>query len=300
VGLAASSRATASLRVSGVVATARREGSLSTRHDAAPVTMQRGAKKVKTMSIANKPSRYLKPILFSRLLTIGIQTANSGELRQSVSLYAWLPAVSGELSFPPPGSGGGDLTVDASDILDNLEMVFMGTYTLQNDRFVFLADAVYLDLANTKTVGISDNESVSASLQLQGFQTSLYGGYRFSQGDKAPIDFIAGVRYLTLEIDGQFDGVLQDSSRTTRENIWDAIVGIKGQYNITHSWFIPYLGDIGAGGSELTYQLYGGIGFGGKWGDVVLAYRHLEWVEGGGAVSGLAFSGGMQSYRYNF
>jgi len=61
------------------------------------------------------------------------------------------------------------------------------------------------------------------------------------------------------------------------EGLLDGIVGFKGRYNFTEQWFIPFSADVGAGQSDLTYQLIGGIGYGGDWGDVSLTYRHFAW-----------------------
>lgn len=58
----------------------------------------------------------------------GAQSSDAWQF--GASLYAWLPSVKGSTAFaPPPGSNGGNsVTVDAADILNHLDFVFMGNF----------------------------------------------------------------------------------------------------------------------------------------------------------------------------
>jgi len=60
-------------------------------------------------------------------------------------------------------------------------------------------------------------------------------------------------------------------------SVWDGVVGIRGRANLQGNWYLPYYADIGTGQSDLTWQLLGGFGYKYNWGDMALAYRHLEW-----------------------
>ena len=61
----------------------------------------------------------------------------------------------------------------------------------------------------------------------------------------------------------------------------DAIVGLRGRRNIGgEQWFVTYYADVGAGDSDLTWQANVGAGYAFGWGDVVLAYRYLDYDEG--------------------
>jgi hypothetical protein len=59
---------------------------------------------------------------------------------------------------------------------------------------------------------------------------------------------------------------------------WDAIVGAKGRVHFGKSgrWFAPWCADIGAGESDLTWQVMGGVGHGFGWGDVLGSWRVLD------------------------
>ncbi len=127
------------------------------------------------------------------------QAAGSAELKHAVTLYGWLPGVSGETKYP----GDGGATVDSSAILDALEMAFMGTYELRAGPWSLLADAVYLDLGNDKQsrVGLPGGGEISADVdqQLSGWQIGLYGGYQVYRSDRLDMSLLAGLRYLTID-----------------------------------------------------------------------------------------------------
>ncbi len=40
---------------------------------------------------------------------------------------------------------------------------------------------------------------------------------------------------------------------------------------------MPYYADIGTGDSELTYQLFAGVGYKYDWGDIKLGYRYIGY-----------------------
>ena len=62
------------------------------------------------------------------------------------------------------------------------------------------------------------------------------------------------------------------------EDLWDGVIGLRGRLNLGPSQFyIPYYFDIGAGSSEVTWEGVVGLGYGFKWVDIVLAYRHLYY-----------------------
>jgi hypothetical protein len=42
---------------------------------------------------------------------------------------------------------------------------------------------------------------------------------------------------------------------------------------LNEHWYLPYYADIGTGDSDLTWQLFGGIGYMFNWGDIKLGYE---------------------------
>ena len=60
---------------------------------------------------------------------------------------------------------------------------------------------------------------------------------------------------------------------------WDGIVGAKGRlgFGPRREWFVPYYVDVGTGDSDLTWQGIVGIGYAFSWGEVIAAWRYLDY-----------------------
>lgn len=83
--------------------------------------------------------------------------------------------------------------------------------------------------------------------------------------------------------------------------MWDAVVGVRGKLNIKDGWYLPCHLDIGTGQSDLTWQALGGVGYQFRWGQVLLAYRHIEWnFDDVALLDDLTFSGPGLGVTYDF
>ncbi len=71
--------------------------------------------------------------------------------RQSATLYLWLMSIDGELRFQR--DEGDALPIDASQVLDALNMIFMGAYEARKDKWSILGDVIYW-IWETKKTGI--------------------------------------------------------------------------------------------------------------------------------------------------
>ncbi|MGC1953351.1 MAG: hypothetical protein WA970_12450 [Gammaproteobacteria bacterium] len=231
----------------------------------------------------------------------------------SVMPYLWLPSVDGELNYGPPPLDGGSpsVTIDASNLLDNLDFAFMINGQARKGRWLIGTDVIYLDFSKTDSAvrsvdfnlgtdrtNVSTTDlSVSADSALTGWLWTLVGGYAALQGPKASLDVIGGFRYLTLEAStdwqlattvtgtgpqGNTATFARSGSVEQSEDIWVGIVGAKGRGQLGEShWFVNYYADIGGASSTFTWQGVGGIGYAFKWGDIVLDYRYLSYSQSG-------------------
>jgi len=57
------------------------------------------------------------------------------------------------------------------------------------------------------------------------------------------------------------------------------VVGLKGRayFGDERKWFIPYYVDVGAGQSQLTWQVSAGVGYQFDWGSVLATWRYLDY-----------------------
>ena len=242
-----------------------------------------------------------------------VVTEESSGWQQRILVYGWLPSLSGTLNYDIPGTEEG-VSADASDIIDALEMVFMGTYEVRKDKWSFKADAIYLNLANSEQNAVSipaglgnPQLEVGADQEMTAWLLGFYGGYNTIETSKLTLDVMAGARYFSLDVsaDLQIDGPLPPSLPSANlaqsVELWDAVVGIKGAYSINENWFLPYHFDIGAGDSDLTWQALTGVGYRYGWGDLLLVYRHTYYDQGdAGLVQDLTMSGPAIAVNFNF
>lgn len=195
--------------------------------------------------------------------------------QNEITIYGWYAGIDGTVEFP--GGAETDISIDTSDILDNLSMIFMGGYEGRYNRWSIQADVVYMDVG-----GSADKPLVlgATSVDLDVSSWILNGGvgYDIVQSDQGTLAVVGGVRYLTLDIDVDV-GVLGTTvtDKSDSEGVLDGIIGIGGFIQLAENWYIPYHADIGTGESDLTWQLFGGIGYRFSWGDIRLGYRFLSY-----------------------
>jgi hypothetical protein len=226
------------------------------------------------------------------------------------TLYLYLPSVGGKTTFP---EGGNDnVTVDTSKILDNLHAAFMGSLAARRGAWGAFTDFVYVDFSNSKSatsdfrvggVPIPVDASASTDLGLRGTAWTVAGSYRAIADPVAPVDLFAGLRYLDIKqtlawsLSGNIAAIPlpgRAGSREQRVTNWDGIVGVKGRFAFAadRKWFVPYYLDVGTGDSDLTWQAFGGIGYAFSWGEVVGAWRHLDYhMKSGRPIESVNFSG---------
>jgi hypothetical protein len=187
------------------------------------------------------------------------------------------------------------------DYLSDLDMALLLAFEARKGKWLLYTDVTYMkigaDNSSVRAVNFGGTR-VTTSLDA-GTQTDIKstiwtvaGGYNLVREPKASLDLIAGARYLWLEaktnwqlsanVSGPGGGSVFPSSGSVTESdgVWDGIVGVKGRVRLGEGhWFMPYYLDAGAGGSQYTWQAQTGIGYGFRWGDLVLGYRYLAWEQ---------------------
>jgi len=248
----------------------------------------------------------------------------------SLMPYLWLPSVDGTLRYGPPAAGGAspNVSVDADTLLGALDMALMLSGEARKGRWLVATDVIYLDLSSDTSavrsidfntgsgpVNIS-NTALDAGTQtnLKGTVWTLVGGYAAVQDPRATLDVIGGFRYFGLKATSNWQlsamvtgpGGAQTFARTgsvtKSDDLWDAIVGVKGRVKLGDgNWFMPYYLDAGAGDSTLTWQGVLGVGHAFKWGEVLLAYRYLSYEQGGNKlIEDLSFGGFGLGVNFRF
>ena len=238
--------------------------------------------------------------------------AQSGDEWQfQVILYGYLPKISGTTDFSLRG-GSSDLTVHPDAILKSLNGVFMGMAEASRGPWGLYTDLMYLDVGNTTSetrdfaiggIGIPASVSANLDFNVRGTVWTLAGTYQVMKEPEASLQVIAGARLLDVDqsLGVQFNGDLgplnllgRQFNLDTRISDWDGIVGVKGRlaFGSGRQWFVPYYVDVGTGQSDLTWQVIGGLGYSFHWGDVIFAWRYLDYnMKSGSKIESINFNG---------
>jgi hypothetical protein len=242
------------------------------------------------------------------LLAAGQSQSAANEWRFAVMPYLWLPTIDATLKFKTP-NGNPEVNAKANpdDYIDKLDMALLLVFEARKGKWLVFTDITYMDLSADRSsvrsvdfnVGLGPINVATGTLntgtetEMQSTIWTLAGGYNLVHGPKASLDLIGGVRYLSLEATTNWQltasvvgpgggGAVFPAagSVTEKGEVWDGIVGVKGQFRLGEGkWFVPYQLDAGTGDSDSTWQAQAGIGYSFRWGDLVLGYRYLAWEQ---------------------
>ena len=240
---------------------------------------------------------------FLVLLPLAVQAAEQSptdEWQFLAEAYFWGASVNGE------SVSGSDISIDIDDLIDDLNLGFMGALGVRKGKWGFLVDTIYLDVSDNKNV-VVDGVGVNTNVDLKGWVVTPMAGYQVYEAGNTNVNVIAGARYLNLSVDVDLRNAdptsdfLKPSISDSGGN-WDGIIGIKGDIFLNDHWFIPYYADIGAGNSKFTWQVLGGLGYRfHKSFDVLAAYRYLSWdFDDSDVFEDLNFSGFAAGVRFYF
>ncbi|HEY6512282.1 MAG TPA: hypothetical protein VI032_09900 [Burkholderiaceae bacterium] len=226
------------------------------------------------------------------------------------SVYLYLPSIGGTTTFPP-GGGGSSVGIDGSKLLEDFKFALMGSLEANKGAWGVFGDAIYLDFGDTRS-GTRDiaiggllpvGASANTEYDLRGWLVTLAGSWRAVSSPAYRLDVLGGTRMLnittslTWQLSGNIGSIaLADraGSREARQQNWDAIVGAKGRASFGEGgrWFVPYYVDIGAGESKFTWQATTGLGYTFPWGDVVGAWRYIDYrFKSSSTIESLTFNG---------
>lgn len=235
-------------------------------------------------------------------------------------IYGYFPDIGGITKFPER-TGGSSVDIGIDTILENLKFVFMGTLEARKGRWGAFTDVIYMDVggskSNTRDVSVGGHPlpigvTTNVDLDLKGTVWTLAGTYRAVSDPGVIVDVLGGARLLDLKetLSYNFSGDVgpivgpgRSGSSNADASYWDGIVGAKGRvmFGAGRQWFVPYYADVGTGQSDLTWQVFGGLGYAFKWGSVVGGWRYLDYkFKSSSNVEDLNFNGPMVGVAFSW
>jgi hypothetical protein len=209
--------------------------------------------------------------------------------RFKLAPYLWIPAQDGDITVR-----GNSAPVDLSvaDTFDTITDKFNVGLTLRGEatrkQWSILADIMYLSLEVDDTPLPAGPASVRQDQGIFEFAAAYdvsSGSLSNDSGEHAKFSFapLGGVRihYLSLELEPS------GAREVSRDKGWvDAFIGVRGGVSFTESFSIFARADVGAGGSDFTWNALAGVEYRfNSWGSLLAGYRGLDidYSDGSGA-----------------
>lgn len=215
-------------------------------------------------------SSSIRKILVGVALLAAASQASAGDWQHEIAPYVWGSAMDGTV-------GIGDVTAESSlsfsDILDNLEFGFMGTYRASKDRYSITFDALYMGLGVTQK---GRNGLLKGDIDVDQIGLAADFGYALSER----FTLLAGVRYTDLDTQIKASGPLGNTLSAEEQQSWvDPVIGAKVSWPLAERWSATLRGDIGGFGVGSEFAMQGIATL--RWQvsprtGVLLAYRYLE------------------------
>lgn len=223
----------------------------------------------------------------------------AGEL--TFTPYVWIPGIDGTL-----GTGGGGDTGLGDRVSADFSPEFriggaMLNFSWRDGRFTAFGDWTY---ANVRATSPSPFGALYSEVegQIIGNVVQLFSGYMILGGKGMTLDaFVGGRGYGITGRLGLQPGLAQEAHLSSNSVWFDACTGLRFNAVVAKHWLAHLRGDVGAGGSNLTWQGYAAAGYQFGWGALLAGWRHLYIDKGEGSLRmKLALSGPVIGANFTF
>ncbi len=191
------------------------------------------------------------------------------EWKHEVAPYLWGAAMDGTSGV---GNVVAEVDLSFGDILDNLEMGFMGMYRASRDQFSVTVDAVYMGLGATER---GPGGLVKADIDMDQIALEVDVGYELVER----FTVFGGLRYNDLSANVKATGPLGNVESADGDESWvDPIGGAHFSIPLAEAWSLNLRGDIGGFGVGSDFAWQGVATFRWQFSDragALAAYRYM-------------------------
>jgi hypothetical protein len=201
------------------------------------------------------------------------QPAASEGWRVQVIPYLWGSNFKGTVGIRERSA---DVDASFSDLFRELNFAFTGVIEVSRDRFTTVTDLAYMNLSDERATSGPLFSSVDASDK--SFILTPEAGYRLFGSEASCLGLLGGIRFWRIKGELQFEpGILSGLELSNTRNWVDGVFALRGKHRIWNRWSLGGYGDIGGGGSNLTYQIVATASADvGERYAVVFGYRYLN------------------------
>ena len=199
--------------------------------------------------------------------------------KHEIAPYLWGSGLDGT-------TGAGPVTVDVDadfgDILDHLELGFMGMYRASRDRLSITVDGIYSQLESDGTGPI---ELVRGEVELEQTLLEVDVGYAVTEH----LVMFGGLRYNDVTTKVSATGPLGNTLSGEIDEDWtDPVIGARYTWPFSEQWSVTLRGDIGGFGVGSDFAWQGAATL--RWQSsprfgVLAAYRYIyaDFEDGSGS-----------------
>jgi hypothetical protein len=195
-----------------------------------------------------------------------------------VPFYVWFSGLHGNV-----GAAGYVVPADVSfsDVLSQLNIGLMTVLDVRRKRIGSLTDLVFISVStDQKSTPIQGGAYSGFTANAKTFFVDPEAYYRLLDTEKVSADIVGGARVWHLNNSlSLLPGILAAASVGQTQSWVDPVIGARFRVNLNKGWYADLKGDAGGFGvgSQLTWQIYSGIGkeFKQKY-SLLLGYRYLD------------------------
>ncbi|HET7203247.1 MAG TPA: TonB-dependent receptor, partial [Steroidobacteraceae bacterium] len=153
----------------------------------------------------------------------------AGEWQHELAPYVWGAGMSGQTGV---GDVVGDVDMSFGDILEDLELAFMGVYRATKDRFSVTADVVFMGLGSTER---GPGGVLKADIDMDQTALEVDGGYQVMDR----LTLLAGLRYIDLQVDTRITGPSGGVNEASSGEDWvDPVIGAIYEAPLSDAWSV--------------------------------------------------------------
>ena len=202
----------------------------------------------------------------------------------SVTPYAWIAGFDGTLGTSGGGSGLGDrVDLDFGKLSDNMKLGgFMLNGSWRDGRWTAFGDWTYAKVKSDAPTSVP-NLYGSVEAEVKGNVVQANAGYDLIGRPDAHLDVYVGARWYDLDLRMALHGGVAPEATLNGSSRWaDAVVGARWTARLNGPWEGFAQADVGAGGSDLSWQAIGAVAYRFGWGAVIVGYRylHIDYQDG--------------------
>jgi len=214
-------------------------------------------------------SASFRTMVVSLALCAVANPAHAAEWKYEIAPYLWGSAMEGTAGV---GTVTAETSLSFSDIVDNLEFGFMGTFRASTDRYSITFDAMYMGLGVTEK---GPGGVLKADVDMD--QAGLEADFGYALSDRFTL--LAGLRYVDLDTQLKVSGPLGNVlSAREKQSCPISVIGARYEWPFADQWSLNLRGDIGGFGigSDFAWQAIATL----RWQlsprtGLALAYRYL-------------------------